>query len=60
MFLIGGYNSGNIKFVEEYDYDQNIWTTKGPAFLQARHHTRAVSVPASWFAHLPGGCSGVK
>ena len=58
--MVGGYDIDNVPFVEEYHYDQNVWTTKGPVLLQPRHHSKVISVPANWFNHLPGGCLGVR
>jgi hypothetical protein len=59
VLLVGGYNFGNIEVVEEYHPNSNTWTTKVPHLKVARHNARSISVPASWFSQLPGGCGGV-
>jgi len=59
VFAVGGYNGANVAFVEEFDVDDKSWTTMAFSLIQGRHHGRAVSVPATWFQHLPGGCKGV-
>ena len=56
---MGGYNNGNIAIVEEYDIKLKTWTTKVPQLMVGRHYNRLVSVPASWFSNLTGGCGGV-
>jgi hypothetical protein len=59
ILAIGGYNVGNVAIVEEYHPELNLWTTKGPRLLVARHCLSVISVPANWFSSLPGGCGGV-
>ena len=56
---MGGYNNGNIAIVEEYDIKLKTWTPKVPQLMVGRHYNRLVSVPASWFSNLTGGCGGV-
>jgi len=60
VFAIGGHDGvANVKTIEEYHSINNSWTSKTPSMFVGRHHARAVSVPAIWFDHLPGGCKGV-
>ena len=59
VFAVGGLAGSNVAIIEEYHSHNNSWTTKTPTLNVGRHHARAVSVPASWFDHLPGGCKGV-
>ena len=55
VYLMGSLNAP----VEEYNIEQNSWTKMQYDLMTPRYLAKAVSVPAAWFNHLPGGCNGV-
>ena len=61
VFLIGGgFPSTIIDAVEEFHYESNTWTEVEPSPINQQMFSTALAVPADMFAHLPGGCEGIK
>jgi hypothetical protein len=48
--------------IEEFNYPSKTWKNVAvPKLLSwERFGTVALEIPAGWFAHLPGGCKGIK
>ena len=52
--------SSNSKVIEEYHYSNQTITTSVQNFnMIVGGYSSSLAVPAKWFAHLPGGCSGI-
>ncbi len=62
IFAIGGRDEHNIDtdIVEEYHEDTDSWSTVVGKISRPKRLMHGVTVPASLFSHLPGGCKGVK
>ena len=57
VFVIGG-TYGDV--IEEFIVKDNTWIEVGSKLIINRYQHSTLSVPASLFAHLEGGCEGVK
>ncbi len=60
IFSVNGWNwSSNVPVVEEYHSESNSWSAITTPLIYPRHKGNALTVPASWFSKIPGGCNGV-
>jgi len=60
IFVMNGWNwSTNVVVVEEYIPESNSWSKVTVPLIYPRHKSRTLSLPASWFSKIPGGCTGV-
>jgi hypothetical protein len=58
VFSLGGYD---IDFVEELNLANNTWTNIETKLINNyKGYHSALALPSWLFAHLPGGCKGVK
>ena len=61
IFLIGGGHTREAGFlVEEFHYNNNTWTEVEASPINPQIFSNALALPADMFAHLPGGCEGMK
>ena len=59
VFVTGGFDYfGDV--IEEFIVKDNTWVEVGSKLIINRYLHSTLSVPASLFAHLEGGCEGVK
>ena len=59
IFSINGQaGTSNVATVEEYHPEVDTWSAVAAPLFYARNRAGALSVPASWFKKLPGGCRG--
>ena len=57
VFVFPGVYTGTI---EEYNYSNRSLSTCAPRLTMVTDgHPSVIAVPATWFSHLPGGCTGV-
>jgi hypothetical protein len=60
IFSVNGWDdTSNIAVAEEYHLGNNSWSQISAPLIYPRHRAGALSVHASWFSKLPGGCTGV-
>ena len=53
-------SSGPLGLIEEYIYSNRTINTSASRFPVSRnYYSSSTAVPAKWFSHLPGGCSGI-
>lgn len=57
VFAIGGFRGTEV--VEEFNYEDEIWTPIEVQLLISRYAHSALPVPARLFSHLSQGCKGV-
>ena len=62
IFVIGGDGSvgRSDDVIEEFIVKDNTWVEVDSKLIISRSYHSTLSVPASLFAHLEGGCEGVK